>query len=66
MDWTKVQAVVIRFFWATVFPGIGMAIDWALVSGNLNNVGVKDPIIIAVISGVLYAAKKALFPNTKF
>jgi len=63
MDWSRLQAALIRFFWATVFPAIG----WFAVGANLESVGIPQAVavvIAALVSGVLYAVKKYVFPDT--
>jgi hypothetical protein len=65
MDWSKLEAASIRFFWATVFP----ALSWFALGSNLEGVGVPQEwaaVISAVVAGVLYGVKKFVFPDTRF
>lgn len=64
MDWQKLQAALIRFFWATVFPSL----TWLTVGGNLESVGVSSEaaaVIAAAIGGIIYGVKKYIWPDTK-
>jgi len=65
VDWEKLQAALIRFFWASVFPAIG----WFGVGANLEAIGVPQEwavVIAAGVAGVLYGVKKYVAPDAKF
>ena len=66
VDTAKLQAALIRFWWAAVFPLIGTLVNWLANGENLGTIGLKSTAIIAVVSGALYGLKKYLWPNTKF
>jgi len=66
MDTAKLEAALIRAFYTFVFPLIGALLDWLLMDGNLESIGVTDGLIIIGISAALYGIKKYFFPNTKF
>ncbi|MFA5387839.1 MAG: hypothetical protein WC322_05675 [Candidatus Paceibacterota bacterium] len=65
MDWTKLQAALIRAFWSIVFPLIGAGVVWLQDADNLNEIGVTNGGATVVIGAVLYGLKKYLFPDTK-
>lgn len=65
MDTAKLEAALIRAFYTFVFPLIGALLDWLLMDGNLESIGVTDGLIIIGISAALYGIKKYFFPNTK-
>ena len=65
MNWSKLQAAGIRFFWATVFPALG----WFAVGANLEGIGVPPEAAIiggAAIGGLIYGVKKYVWPDTKW
>ena len=64
MDWSRFRAAIIRFFWATVFPMIGVDVVYFIEPENLEKVGVTNGIAALVIGGVLYGLKKLLWPDT--
>ncbi len=66
MDWARIQAALIRGFWTIVFPLIGSLVVYLMEPGVLESVGVTNATIALVIGAVLYAVKKAVFPDTKF
>ena len=68
MDWAKIKAALIRFFWTAVFPAIGLGIErlftWATTDGNLQSIGIESMPVIVAIAAVLYGLKKLLWPDT--
>ena len=65
MDWSKLEAALIRFWWATAFPAIG----WFAVGTNLEGVGVPQAwavVISAAVAGILYGVKKFILPDSRF
>lgn len=64
MDWARFQAALIRFFWATVFPLIGVLVTWLANGQNLQDLGVQDAFIASLVGGILYGIKKIIWPDT--
>lgn len=66
MDWPRVKAALIRFFWAIVFPTIGLAVVYFTSEQTLANFGITDAATVSLISGLGYGLKKLFWPDTTF
>ena len=64
MDWSRVQAAIIRAFWTFVFPMLGSLVVWLTNEQNLEAVGVDDAALASIIAAALYGLKKLLWPDT--
>jgi hypothetical protein len=64
MNWDRLKAVLIRAFWAFVFPMVGALVLYFADPAVLEEVGITSAVIIAVVSSALYAIKKAIWPDT--
>lgn len=59
----RLQAALIRAFWAAVFPAIGFAVEYLADIDRLREFGFAIPIAIAV-GASLYGVKKYFFDST--
>lgn len=66
MDWSRLQAAIIRAFWSFVFPMIGALVAWLQSGQNLESIGVTNVLLASVVSAILYGVKKAIWPDTTF
>ena len=64
MNWDRVKAVLIRAWWAFVFPMVGALVLYFADPAVLEEAGIESALIISVVSGFLYAVKKAIWPDT--
>jgi len=64
MDWTRVQAALIRAFWTVVFPLIGGLVTHLIEPGVLEEIGVTNASIALIVGAVLYGLKKLIWPDT--
>lgn len=66
MDKDRLVAALIRGFYTVIFPLIGSLVVYLQEPGVLEEVGVTNAIAALIIGGVLYAVKKAVWPDTKY
>lgn len=64
MDWLRFRAAAIRFGWTVIFPAIGGLVVYFSDPQVLEEFGVTNSTIVLVVGAVLYAAKRAIWPDT--